>query len=146
MHSVTSRKGARLVLSIRIFPDHRPLLASSFKTEYEDERASPYRSGPDPSRRSASQPEHPDRPRTRWPSHARPQKTWPFDVRDVWHFPQPYLEAPKGLRGRAAQTTRVGVKPNIERHLQKSQRSRRRTGARENRHPVFHGQIKVPQN
>jgi hypothetical protein len=35
--SITLRRDASFVLSIRVFPDHRPLLALSFKTEYEDE-------------------------------------------------------------------------------------------------------------
>src|SRR5271165_6974037 len=55
------------------------------------------------------------------------------------------------LRGRRAFAsnadfaTRVGVEPNTERHRRKSRRSRQRTGVRDSKHPVFHGQIKVPQ-
>src|SRR5271166_4824193 len=38
---------------------------------------------PDRSRQSASRLKRRDRRRTRWPSHARHRKTWPFDVRDA---------------------------------------------------------------
>jgi hypothetical protein len=108
-------------------------------------RASPYQGGPGPSRRSASRPKHRDRRRTRWPSHARHRKTWPFDVHDAYRFPRPYLEVWKGLRGPVVQTTRVGVESNTERHRRRSPRSRQRTGARDNKHPIFRGQIEVPQ-
>jgi hypothetical protein len=72
-------------------------------------------------------------------------KNLPFDVRGAYRFPRPYLEVRKGLRGRVAQTTRAGVELNTERHRRRSRRSRQRTGARDNKHPVFRGRIEDPQ-
>ena len=73
------------------------------------------------------------------------EKLGPLTAVTLTRFPRLYSEVPKGLRGRAAQTTRVGVEPNTERHRRRSRRSRQRTGVRDSKHPVFHGQIEVPQ-
>src|SRR5580704_5932277 len=102
MGTIARKESCPLEGGFRRYRSDRPVGLASPRCE----RASPYRSEPDPSRRSASQPKHRDRPRTRWPSHARRQKTWPFDVRDAYRFPRPYLEVRKGSRGRVAQTTR----------------------------------------
>jgi hypothetical protein len=49
------------------------------------------------------------------------------------------------LRDQVAQITHVAVALKTETHHQKNQLSTLRTGARDNRHPVFRDQIRLPQ-